>query len=177
MRKRKGRLKTIRSTVHLRSTHALLRVFWSCIWYFLLFGVSASLPYNRTKLVTKHLLLSILNRNGFRVITFCSASMLHFLHFWYVDCFLIVWYIVVGRSSNKNTFCYCYYTHTHSDNNSYCFILIILIILFYCDDKKLYAMILPIWTFLKLKNANRSDPRIRFTLGFLYLGYRRERWW
>ena len=53
----------------------------------------------------------------------------------------------------------------------------------------LYMLVLPIYTMMKLKRADRSSDtsssdvefkareRTRFRFGFLYLGYRSERWW
>ena len=40
-----------------------------------------------------------------------------------------------------------------------------------------YAVVLPTFIFFKLKHIDRTLPRIKFTYGFLYIGYRKERWW
>lgn len=41
----------------------------------------------------------------------------------------------------------------------------------------IYAILLPIYVFLKMKKIDRNDPQTKFKYGFLYIGYRRERWW
>jgi hypothetical protein len=40
-----------------------------------------------------------------------------------------------------------------------------------------YAVVVPVYMWFKLRRLNRTDPRVRFTFGFLYIGYRKERWW